>query len=160
MNTEIQHPTLGKIEYNESFWTGRKQLYINGTQLNKTARKTYVLPDGRTAILNGNFLLGATIQLDGQVIRLSPAIKWYEILLAVISFALILTWGNVVELCLIVPVVGGAIGGFLSALISMAGLLLMRTVKPAWAKVLIGIATIGVCFGVCAGVGFAIVAAH
>ncbi|MDE7464398.1 MAG: hypothetical protein K2M48_05150, partial [Clostridiales bacterium] len=86
-----------------------------------------------------------------------------EIVLAVIPFLLVLIWGNILSLCLMVPVVGGivggaaggAVGGGISALISILGLVGMRCVKPAWLKVLIGIAAIGIAFGICCGLGYA-----
>ena len=30
MKTVIEHATVGKIVYEESFWTGGKKLYVNG----------------------------------------------------------------------------------------------------------------------------------
>ena len=42
--------------------------------------------------------------------------KWYEYILALIIPIFVLTWGNSVYLCSIFPIVGGAIGGAISAL--------------------------------------------
>ncbi|MDE7439714.1 MAG: hypothetical protein K2N23_04325 [Clostridia bacterium] len=156
MKEVIQNEIYGEIVYEESFWTGKKTLTISGVAANKISKKEFRLPDGRTATVQGNFLQGACLLVESESIRLTPKIKWYEIALAIIPFLLIMVWGNVVALCEIVPVVGGAIGGGLSALFSVAGLVLIKRVKPIWLKALIALAVTGVTFGICCGIGYAI----
>ncbi len=159
MKQKIQNEKYGEILYNENFWTGKKSLSINGTPLTKISRKEFQTENGTVGTVKGNFLSGASLLIDGETIRLTPKITWYEIVLCLLPFILVMIWGSSVELCKIVPVVGGAIGGGLSALLSCVGLLFMRSVKPIWAKILIALAAIGVTFGVCCGIGYAIVGA-
>lgn len=156
MKVVIQHETYGEIVYEESFWVGKKTLTINGVEATKISKKEVQMPDGKTAQIQGNFLYGACLVIGAESIRLTPKIKWYEIALAILPFVLIMVWGNVVALCKIVPVVGGAIGGGISALFSILGLLLIKSVKPIWLKILIAVAVVGVTFGICCGIGYAI----
>lgn len=159
MKQALQHEKYGEIVYEENFWTGKKSIAINGVSLTKVTKKEYQMSDGTTVTITGNFLQGASLIIDSEIIRLTPKWKWYEMILFVLPFALIMVWGNVVELCKIVPVVGGAIGGAISGLTSFIGLFLMRSVKPWWLKVLIGLLVTGITFGICCGIGFAIVTA-
>lgn len=157
MKQTIQHEKYGEILYNENFWTGKKSLSMNGAPLTKISKKEFQTANGVTGTITGSFLLGACLSIEGETIRLTPKITWYEIVLCLLPFILIMIWGNVVELCLIVPVVGGAIGGAISGMLSVVSLFVMRSVKPVWAKILIGIAFVGATFGICCGIGFAII---
>ncbi len=159
MKQTIQHERYGEILYSENFWTGRKSLSFNGVPLTRISRKEFQTENDGTGTIKGSFLTGAYLSINGENIQLTPKIKWYEIVLCLLPFILIMVWGNSVALCKIVPVVGGAIGGGLSALLSFTGLFFMRSVKPVWAKILIALAAIGVTFGVCCGIGYAIVGA-
>lgn len=159
MKQVIQHEKYGEITYEESSWTGRKSLSINGAPLEKVSKKEFRTQDGKTATIGGNFLIGATLLIEGESIRLTPKIKWYEIALCIIPFILILVWGNVAALVKIVPVVGGAIGGAISALMSVLSLFVMKSVKLTWQKVLIGVCFVAVTFGICCGIGLVILGA-
>lgn len=157
MKQTIQHEKYGEILYNENFWTGKKSLSMNGAPLTKISKKEFQTANGVTGTVTGSFLSGACLSIGGETIRLTPKITWYEIVLCLLPFILIMIWGNVVELCLIVPVVGGAIGGAISGMLSVVSLFVMRSVKPVWAKILIGIGFVGATFGICCGIGFAII---
>lgn len=159
MKQTIQHEKYGEILYNENFWTGKKSLSMNGAPLTKISKKEFQTTNGVTGTITGSFLSGACLSIGGETIRLTPKITWYEIVLCLLPFILVMVWGNVVALCQIVPVVGGAIGGAVSALLSFTGLFCMRTVKPVWAKILIGIAAVAVTFGICCGIGYAMLEA-
>lgn len=157
MKQTIQHEKYGEILYNENFWTGKKSLSMNGAPLTKISKKEFQTANGVTGTITGSFLLGACLSIEGETIRLTPKITWYEIVLCILPFILIMIWGNVVALCQIVPVVGGAIGGAISGMLSVVSLFVMRSVKPVWAKILIGIGFVGATFGICCGIGFAII---
>ena len=156
MKETIQHERYGQILYDENFWTGKKSLSMGGVLLNKISRKEFQLPDGTIGTIKGTFLYGACLLINGESIRLTPKITWYEIVLCILPFLLVMVWGNTVALCKIIPIAGGAIGGAVSAILSCVGLYLMRSVKEVWAKILIGISAILVTFGICCGIGFAI----
>lgn len=149
MKNIIQNETLGEIVFEESVWTGRKKLSINGKPLTKVNKTTFKTEDDKTILLSGNFLSGCKMTIDGQVVELTPSVKWYEYLLSILPFVLIMVWGNSVELCLLVPVVGGAVGGLVSAIFCMVNLFVIKKFKPWWIKVLISIATLGLTFLVC-----------
>lgn len=160
MKEVVKSEKYGEIVFSESFWTGRKEISINGTQLKKIDKKTFEMADGQKAILNGNFLAGAKLLIGNDSIQIMPTVKWYDIVLSCLPFLLIMIWGNVVALCQIVPVVGGAIGGGISGLTSFTNYALLRKVKPIWLKVVISIIMLGVTFGICAGIGYGILAAY
>ena len=126
MKEIVQHSIYGEIVYNESFWTGKKALTINGVDAKPISKKEYMVNEKR-AILKGSFLTGSTLLIEGETIQLSPKAKWYEIILAIIPFLFLLTWGNSASLCSIFPVVGGAIGGALGGVGAVISLFLMKT---------------------------------
>ena len=159
MNEKIQNEKYGEILYGENFWTGRKSLSVNGVPLNRISKKEFQMPDGGIGTIKGNFLYGACLLINGETVRLTAKIKWYEIVLCLLPFLLVMIWGNTFALCEILPVAGGAIGGAGSAVLSCTGLFFMRSVKPVWAKILIGLAAIAVTFGICCGIGFAFLGA-
>ena len=41
MRNITKHEVYGEIIYDESFWTGKKEVYINGVKLAKVDKKTY-----------------------------------------------------------------------------------------------------------------------
>ena len=138
MKEIVQHSIYGEIVYNESFWTGKKALTINGVDAKPISKKEYMVNEKR-AILKGSFLTGSTLLIEGETIQLSPKAKWYEIILAIIPFLFLLTWGNSASLCSIFPVVGGAIGGALGGVGAVISLFLMKTQKNPIVKTVVGI---------------------
>lgn len=137
MRLVIEHADHGIIEYDESFWTGKKSLYINGAPLQKVSKKVFVTPAGERMTVEGNYLTGSYISSGTDRIQLAPAVKWYEVVLSLLPFVFILIWGNSVSLCEIVPVIGGGIGGFISGVMSVTNLFLIKSVKPVWLKIFI-----------------------
>lgn len=159
MKQIIKNEELGEITYEESFWTGKKSLNINGKPLEKTSKTTFRLENGENAYLKGGYLQGATLIIGSQSVKLTPPVKWYEIVLSLLPFIFIMVWGNVAALCAIVPVVGGAIGGAISGALGVLNLFIIKGVKPVWAKILISVASFAIVFLICFGIGSAIVAA-
>lgn len=162
MKKVIQNERFGEIVYEESFWTGKKSVAVNGTPLEKLSKNQFRYGEGEAqtvATVQGNTLTGAKLRLYDAVIPLTPTIKWYEIVFPVIIFVFMLVWGNVVELCLLVPVVGGVIGGVISALLACVDLFLIRMVRPVWLKALISLGMLAVTFCICWGIGAAILSA-
>ena len=138
MKEILQHPVYGEIVYDESFWTGKKTITVNGVRAVRVSKKEYLI-DGKESTLVGNFFTGITLYLDGETIRISPKTKWYELLLAILPFFFLITWGNSQTLCAIFPVVGGAIGGGLGAFCAVVSLSFMKKQSSPIFKVLIGI---------------------
>ena len=140
MKEFVQHPIYGKIVYNESFWTGKKTLTINGVDAQPVSKKEFTV-EGKKVVIIGNSLIGVKVHIDNDTVEVSPKLKWYEIVFAVLPFIFLLTWGNSAVLCSVFPVVGGAIGGALGAIGSMTSLLFMKKSKSLLPKLLIGIGT-------------------
>ena len=61
MRKTINHETLGIINYEESFWTGNKNLSINGEKLRKISKETFVDSNENNYTLKGCFVNGATL---------------------------------------------------------------------------------------------------
>ena len=138
MKTVIHHPTYGEIVYDESFWTGKKTLMINGATCFAISKKEFLVDDQKV-LLSGNLYSGIRLSIDQETIEISPRPAWYEVVLAILPLLFLLTWGNSPALCAIFPVVGGAIGGAIGAVFSLCSLLLMKKSKSTATKLLIGI---------------------
>ena len=135
----INHPTYGQILYDESFWTGKRKITVNGISAPAISRKEFLI-DGKRALIKGSYYTGIKMYIESDIIELSPKPKWYELVLALIPFILVLTWGNIPAAFLIFPIVGGAIGGGLSALCSLTYLFFMKRANKTINKILIGLA--------------------
>ena len=153
MKSVVQHEKYGNIIYEENFWTGKKTITIDGTRLEKASKTEFLYPmmDGTfTHVkLKGNYLMGVKLDINGETVQVVEAPKWYELVMYILTFVLILVWGNSPELCAIVPVLGGALGGLISAAIILAGLGISRKVKNGLVKFLISLGTLVVTFVAC-----------
>ncbi len=159
MKAVQHHIGYGQIEYQEDFWTGRRELTFNGVALTRKKRNLFVLNTESGALdcrVKGSFLTGVTLHVDEDVIPITPPCKWYEVACSVSIFVLILIWGNVPALGQIVPVVGGAIGGAISGLTGCLCLFLMRNTKNVVHKLLIWLGLFVGTFLICFLIGFAI----
>lgn len=149
----------GIIEYEEGFWTGKKTLKLNGVKLHSTNKTSYTFEHEEKivmAMVVGNIYKGSILHIGNEKYEIYPKSKWYEFILAILPFILIIVWGNSVELCSVVPVVGGAIGGGISGVFGVLSLLLMKSNKNPLIKILIGLGLFVVTFLVCAVIGYAI----
>lgn len=149
METVDMHPSYGKITYTESFWTGKKSLFIADKEALKLSRKSFRTEDGAYMEVKGNFMTGAVLHAGGEAIRLTPAVKWYEIVLSVLPFLLVMVWGNTPALFAIVPIVGGAIGGAIGGIFFVVNLYSLRAVHKVWLKVVISVGMLALCFVIC-----------
>ena len=139
MKSIINHETYGQIIYDESFWTGKKNVIVNGQYLTKTDKNTFLYSNGQQSqyfILSGNFIKGASLTFGQQTIQLTPPIKWYELLLPIIAFIALLFWGTIPTLVAIFPLVGGAIGGLIDGIGSVTSALVMKCIKSVPYKLL------------------------
>lgn len=162
MKKIIENEKVGLIEYDESFWTGKKKITINGTVFTKSTKKEYIgTIDGKVKVIEvtGNQITGLKLGVNGETVTVYPAPTWYEWILFILPFILVVTWGNSKALCGIVPVVGGAIGGLISAACSLIALLAMKAQKNPIIKVVIGLAGLIATFVICTLIGYAILSA-
>ena len=153
MRAVVNHEKYGEIVYKESFWTGRKNLSINGNALKCESKNMFSYDNGESKIIVtvfGNFVKGAKVKINDEKIQIVPNIKWYEVALGVIMFAFFIVWGNVPQLCAMFPIVGGAIGGFVSALFGIGGVVTMKFMKKIWMKLVVWV----VCFGAALGINY------
>lgn len=157
MKSTVHHPGYGTIEYEESFWLGKKTITQNGRVLEKRGKDEYLLSDGEReqgAVLKGNVLLGIRLEMqDGEHIALTPALRWYEIVFAVVILAFMLVWGNSVKLCSIIPVVGGAVGGGVTGVGVALGLLFAKKAERTSFRMLAWLGVFAATFLVCTLIG-------
>ena len=119
MKQEVMHHKYGKIVYEESSLSGNKNIYFNDVQLKKVSKTTFeaVIDDEELVVyVKGNTFTGLSLKINGELIEIIPQTKWYEYVMCLIPFILVMIWGNVIALCQIIPVVGGAISGLCSIL--------------------------------------------
>ena len=83
--------------------------------------------------------------------------KWYEYVLAVLPFLLVIIWGSSVQLCSIIPVLGGAIGGAISGGMGALSFNVMKKQNNPIMKIVIGVIFIAVAFGICTILGIALI---
>jgi hypothetical protein len=161
MKKIMQHPVYGEIVYEESLWTGRKTLSVNGTVLQKVSKDTYSIPLGDEStrgILKGNVLTGVCLNISGEDIWIVPKAAWLDWVLSALPFMVIMLWGNNPRLCSIFPVVGGAIGGALGGVGAVITMLFVRS-KKGFVKVMTGLLIALATFAIGAVLGFVIVLA-
>ena len=91
MKASTHHVGYGQIEYNENFWTGKRELTVNGEKLTKKKRNVFTLSSENGDLdcrIKGSFLTGATLYIDQDVIQLSESYKWYEFLCSALILCL------------------------------------------------------------------------
>ena len=159
MKLELMHEQLGKIEYEESFWTGKRSVVLDGRQLEKIKSKEFLDEDGTLYKRKGNYVTGVVLETPYESIRLSPTVKWYEIALSILPFILIMVWGNSEAACRVVPVVGGAIGGGISGALSYLNFVVIKGIKKIWLKILVSVGVLALTFLICYLIGLAIISA-
>ncbi len=150
MKSSVRHIRYGRIEYDENFWTGKRELTVRGKKLQKVKRNVFKSTFGREYCVKGNFLTGATLHVGRNEIQLSEPCKWYEIFCSVLIAVFVMTWGNIPALCMIFPMVGGLIGGAIAGLGVCTNLYLMKHTKGVGKKLLVCLGvflgTVALCF--------------
>jgi hypothetical protein len=156
----VENEKYGTIEYNESFWTGKRTIYVGGKLLTKKAKNKYAYSseEGEVSVkVNGNTFSGLELMIMGSRVEIIPKTSVLEYILAVIPFIVILIWGNSVYLCSIFPVVGGAIGGAISGAASVIGMMFMKRNKNFLVKILISLVTLAITMLICFGIAVLLV---
>lgn len=160
MQKVIQHPTCGRIVYDENIWTGKKSLTVDGRAWQKKDKTTFLFQEGENilvATLKGSVLTGVTLSIQGERIAIVPKPSVLDWILALLPFLVNIVWSNSVELCSIIPVVGGALGGALNGVAIVIGMNMIRE-KRGIQKLLTGLLVLVVAFAVCALLGFVMLA--
>lgn len=153
MKSTVHHVGYGQIEYNESFWTGKRSITIDGQALTKKTRNVFILESENGPLeckVKGSALFGCSLCIDNDVITVTEACRWYEAICSLLICIFVLVWGNVPALCEIFPIIGGAIGGAICGCTACANLFLMKQTKNVAVKLLIWLGifalTIVACF--------------
>lgn len=149
MKVIVTNEKYGEFVYEESVWTGKKELFLNGEKLEKNSKNVFFMSNGDAVYLKGNSLSGVNVTINDETFPLMSALKWYDILLSLLPFILVLIWGNSRGLVNIVPIVGGAIGGLFGGLGTGINLLLSKSIKNIWLKIVITILVTGLTFLIC-----------
>lgn len=161
MKATIKHVGFGTLEFEESFFTGARTLRQNGSVVEKQGKKEYLLSDGERThrcTMEGNSILGVRLVTEGgERIALTPALRWYEVVIAVAIFAVMVVWGNSVTLCSIIPVVGGAIGGGVTGACIVLGFVFSKRSDRTAIKLLIWLGILAATFLICAVIGIFLV---
>ena len=93
------------ITYSESFWTEKKNIYINGQELQKIDKKTYKYEDKRCTV-KGSYITGVELLIGVQSVTLVRKLTVFEIIMCFLPFLLVVTGGAIGGLC------GGAAWAF------------------------------------------------
>lgn len=142
MEIKIQDEKYGVIVYSESFWTGKKELFVQNQLLVKVAKNQFCLTQGNEKVyfyIKGNSALGVDITVEGRTHNVIPKTKWYEHLLAWSIVFINIVMGNIPAMLAVFPVVGGAIGGFISAIFACLCLSTIKKQDKILFKVLIAL---------------------
>lgn len=159
MKKNISHPVYGEIIYEESVWSGKKSISMKGIPLKCISKNVYTLEDGEYTIqvnLRGSALAGVALCIQNEEIWVINKPAWYDWVLSMIPFVLMIVWGNSVQLCSIIPVVGGAIGGALGGAAMVMTMFMIRG-KSIVRKLLTALLSTLITFAIGAALGYAIV---
>lgn len=165
MEVVVDTKTYGKVVFYENAWTGKKRLYCQNKECRRVAKNTFQMGEKGTewekdtAWVRGNFLRGAKLHLKDEIVELTPALKWYEYILAFWALVFDLIWANIPATVLIIPMVGGAIGGLICGVAAVVTLYYMHTIRRTWGKVLLGVGVGLVALVICFVIGYCILLA-
>lgn len=155
-----QHNIYGEIIFEESIWTGKRTITLNGEKLMKIDKEHFRSQSGFIIALKGNIITGLKMYLNlNEGIVITPTCKWYEYVLSIIPLILILVWGNTVALYNIVPVLGGllgnsiieaaiygGIGGAIGCVGGFFNLFIIKKINNVFVKIAISLGIIVACF--------------
>ena len=148
MKSSVVHPTYGELLYEENFWTGKKKIYLNGYEASPVSKNFFRSTEGYAITIKGNFISGVKVTIANETVQLIPAIKWYDVVLAILPALLCIVWGNVTALWNIFPIANGAIGGVVSGMFTGMALLAVKRARFVF-KILIAIALTAISFFIC-----------
>lgn len=163
MIKELNVEGLGNLVYEENFWTGKRTVKLNGVTLEKRNKTTFAGEvEGESVVANlyGNWFTGLDIECGEHKVNVIPKTLPMEYFFFIVIFMLDIIWGNSIELCKIVPVVGGAIGGAISGFGGVLTLIYSKQTNDKSNKLMIGISGIIATFLACALVGYIIVSSY
>ena len=117
------------IVYEESFWTGKKSIKIDGVELEKAGKNKF-LYDGNLYTLKGNFLSGAKLVGNYGTIVLVNSLSVLDWILVFLPF--------------ILAIIGGLAGAICGVVSMWMNALAVRQTKSTGKKVLICLGSLAV----------------
>jgi hypothetical protein len=100
---EIKYLADGRqLIYQESFWTGRKKIFIDGEQIERINKKYYQF-NNHSWLLKGNFIMGAHLEYNGSKIVLVDKLNVFQYMMVLLP---------VIALAFLGGVIGALIGAF------------------------------------------------
>ena len=148
MKYVVNHDVYGEICLEESFWTSKKTVTINGVALKQIGKMRrgqctyeYETEEGKKQVTaKGAFSSGIQLMIDGEMIQMDKGAAWYEIAACALMLIVMLVWSNVPYLYTIWPILGGGLGGAFHAILAMTALLAMKSTKNIALKFVIWLA--------------------
>ena len=148
MKYVVNHDVYGEICLEESFWTSKKSVTINGVALKQIGKMRrgqctyeYETEEGKKQVTaKGAFSSGIQLMIDGEMIQMDKGAAWYEIAACALMLIVMLVWSNVPYLYTIWPILGGGLGGAFHAILAMTALLAMKSTKNIALKFVIWLA--------------------
>ena len=159
MKEIIQNEKYGTIEFSQGDFWGKNSISINGTELEKINNKQFKMEDGTLVNVVGGSFSGIKLQINDEAVQITNPGKWYEILIYILGFVVMIVWSNSVALCSIIPMIGGAIGGILYAIPAVFGYNLSVKQKNPVLKIVITTCAILIGLFLCIIAGVLFVAA-
>lgn len=143
---------FGEIYYYERSFVGTKVIKINGVELERINK--YIFKSKKKKVeVEGNFLSGIGLYIDGQYVLIYDKAKWYEYLLSALPFLLLTIWGSVPYLVDIIPFAVGVMAGAINAVFAIVAIILGRTFSKFWQKLINVLIFVSISFLVCFLVG-------
>lgn len=68
MKVIVTNEKYGEFVYEESVWTGKKELFLNGEKLEKNSKNVFFMSNGDAVYLKGNSLSGVHITINGETL--------------------------------------------------------------------------------------------
>jgi hypothetical protein len=108
--------------YDESFWSGKKQLIIDGAEAVLTGKCTFVTADAEEVEVRGNIFFGYKLCFSNGRVQSLFKNKWYEWLFMCLPFVISLfAFMYLPVLVMVLGILGGLMGVVLPLLIGGLG---------------------------------------
>ncbi len=93
MKRVIEHENYGVIVYEESAWTGKKTLTVNGVVAKKINKHTFKTENGDVFATHGSVLQGLTLKInDEPSFLVIKKTAWYEYIIGFLVGEVLLSY--------------------------------------------------------------------
>ena len=125
------------LEFEESFWTGKRTIVYDGVILTKIKRSVYEYKKDDVVekfTIKGNQLIGITMNMFGKTVEVERKLTWYEIVLSLSILVECLTFGIITKSLIAGAFVGGIGGG-----LAFTNAIIIRQIDKWYLKVIVSI---------------------